>query len=249
MKNKFYYSIILVCLVLSYNACDKDSGPTAPVDIIPTNLFPFEVGREWVFDAIETDTAGNPIPGKTGKSRMKILMMMELVNRQAYMLVDTTTIADTSTIEVNLFSVDEKGNLWQYFFSTHDQPEFVKSISDLSILSGGIWLKVFNRELGINQVHTVLDSTLQVGPAPVQFKILSVIKNRTSLTVPIGHFNEVYPGEIEFQITAGNILTKYKFNIWLVPDVGFIKFRQPVTIDFGYSVQGYIIKELKSKNF
>lgn len=251
MKTKYFFSILILLIIIINFGCEKEKSPTGPSDAIPENLFPLEVGRQWVFDAFETDTAGYPIIGRTGKSIMKVLKLMELAGKQCFELVDTTKIADSTNVTYNYFHLDLKSNLWQYLFPISDQPgpEYIRLKTYTILYSDSGWLKIFNREIGFNQVHIVLDTILQTGEIPVRFRIQSLIRNRTSMTVPIGQFNEVYPGELEFQISAGIITFGYKFYVWLVPGVGFIKFKEPIAPDFGQPIKGYIIKVLRSKNF
>jgi hypothetical protein len=234
----FIFSFLLLSVFIT--SCKKDSWPITPSDEIPKNLFLLEVGREWQFDVKETDLAGNPIPKLTGNGIIRIIRSLTLQGKHCYQMLDSILFTDTTLhyTEVNFFHIDSKGNLWQYLLFESNDPA-----------TGPGWVKIFNRELGFDKTHTILDTTFRVDNTIVQFKMTSVIKRIVSITVPLGQFNNAYPGEMEMLIKFGASSISYKFHVWLVPGVGFIKFKEPVSADFGQPQTGWRIKELRSKNF
>lgn len=68
-------------------------------------------------------------------------------------------------------------------------------------------------------------------------------------SVTYDQFNEAYTTEMDIMLSVEAYSISYKYTLWLVPGVGFVKIKEPITADFGQPQTGCRIKELRSKNF
>lgn len=228
----------LFCLLILFSfflGCEKDSPTQPTVGQIPNNIYPLEVGRKWIYNYVETDTLGRPL-GNSGTYITSVVGVRAFAGKNAFIVVDSILTTDGIEVDTLLFHIDPNGNLWQYILFDDQRPEH-----------GPGWLMTYNRQKGLNVEHIIFDTT--VTEINASLRLTSIIRDKISLTVPIGHFNEVYPAELRMQLRSNLFNVTYTFNVWFVQNVGPIKFKEPVTDDFGQPIKGYKVRELRSKNF
>lgn len=242
IKVKVSVFLLIIFMSLNFVSCEKEKSPTEPVIQVPENLFPLQVGRYWKYNVTETDTLGEPI--RSGWGSTTVIAQQVYAGKNAYVLVDSLMMMpEYVVVDTNYFHIDETGNIWSYILFERMDPS-----------SGPGWLMLFNREKGLNQFHNILDSVItRPGlPFPIRLKMSSIIKEKTTLTVPLGSYNNSYPAELKMEMIVEpfqyvSLLNQY----WLVPNVGLVKLKESITAsgDFGYYIYAYRIKELVFKNF
>lgn len=242
IKMKLSILSLIIIMFLNFLSCEKEKSPTEPVIQIPENLFPLQVGRYWKYKVTETDTIGEPI--RSGWSSTTVIAQQVYAGKNAYVLVDSLTMMqEYVVVDTNYFHIDETGNIWSYILLESMDPS-----------SGPGWLMLFNRKKGLNQLYNIMDSSIMLPglPISVRIKLSSIIKEKTSIVVPEGSYNNSYPAELKMEMIAEpsfyvSLLSQY----WLVPNVGLVKLKEsiPASGDFGSNIYYYRIKELVYKNF
>jgi len=233
---------VVLFLIVFLNGCENSSGPSSTVSI-PADLLPLDVGRSWTFDAMEVDTSGNVIPNRIGTDIMTVKAYINFNGLNCYMLIDSLIIGSEINTDIDYFHIDSGGDVWQYI-------DLGVNSQDSAVIG---WRKILNRTIGIGQQHVVFDTTVQMQGMSTRFTITSVLKNADTITVPFGRFNNAYPFEmtyrIEIQFGQGTFTYSQTNYTWIVPGIGFVKFKEPLTQSQNQATGGYLIKELRAKNF
>lgn len=219
---------------ISQLSCQK------PQQGIPKNLFnPLTVvGKVWVYDWKRTDLNGNTIPGMTGTHVTKVIGMMPLEGKSAYVILDSTSYGDSTIIDTAYFHIDNEGNAWHYLLFERNDPS-----------SGPGWIMIYNVQMDFNERHVAYETTVQPPgyTSPITITISSVIRDKISMTVPYGSFKDVYPGELQFSFVGDSINYTHVIRQFFVEDVGSIKSIFDWVRDFPCEKIGYEVRELRDK--
>ncbi len=225
--SKIWGFILLLLLIVS---CEKEKSIVGPD--IPQNLFPLVVGREWIYDYKQTDLNEDTIPGRVGKAITKVIGDTQHCEKPAFIVIDSTMYGDISMVTRGLVHIDADGNLWV------DLP--------FEEVCSRRWIMVYNRKIGLNKRYIAFDTTVQLlgYSSPIKITASSIIKDKITLSVPYGRFDNVFPGELEISFEGQNLNFKFLIEHYMVPDVGIIKWKYDRVES--ESKVGYEIRELRA---
>lgn len=227
-------TVILLSFVIysiSIWGCKKET--TAPIETIPSNLFPLKVGNVWYYSGYEIDTAGAKISGTEFNSSTTIIGQIQFQGKNPFVVIDSFKYANRN-IEVDTLLVYLEGN---YLYAWVDLTGMV-GIPGFEYKK---WVPFVKAAGNLNEPYTILslDTTITVNyqgqllPLSIRINITGNISLKEQVQTPAGRYDS-YKFEA---LTTGSVsvggVTLASFTsknyIWFSSGIGPVKHETPAT--------------------
>jgi hypothetical protein len=205
--------VALTVLVSLFGGCKKNStGPENPEStlISESNLFPFVVGRMYVYSAYTLDTTGVKLPSSTHREATYIQGTATIGGKSSYRLIDSVYFTDGtfSYVDSSYFTV-ENGNLLTY---------------------QGAWITLFKPTAGIGAEYEGGSFTQTAFGIQVTVVVKCKISAKETVTTNVGAF-QAYKLEVKTTATFTGTTYQVLQYVWFADGVGPIKQQEPPQVD------------------
>ncbi|MCS7228413.1 MAG: hypothetical protein RMJ81_09720 [Candidatus Kryptonium sp.] len=220
---------ILVLLTFSFWGCKKET--TAPIETIPSNLFPLRVGNVWYYSGYEIDTAGAKISGTDFTSSTTIVRQEQFQGKNSFVVIDSFKYADRR-VEIDTLFVYFEGN---YLYAWIDL-----SVPDIRFTYKR-WVPFIKTGGNLNEPYTILnlDTTIMVSfqgqqlPLNIKANITGNISKKEEVQTPAGKFvSYKFEAIMTSSVSVGGVVVQTSSSrdyIWLSPGIGPIKHETPAS--------------------
>ena len=225
-----FFAAIALATGMAGGCKSNSTGPDVDPGITEANLFPFGVGRLYVYSAYTLDTLGVKVQSSTHREVTYVQGTVTIGGKSGYRLVDSVYFTDGTISHVdNTYFTVENGNLLTY--------------------QGGAWITLFKPSAGIN---TEYDGGSFIGSAfgiQVSVTVKCKINPKENVTTSAGTF-PAYKLQVKTGGSFGGVTFQILQYVWFADGVGPVKLQEPPQVDpiFGSKATG-TESLLVSKNF
>ncbi|MGH2569168.1 MAG: hypothetical protein ACRDGA_12590 [Bacteroidota bacterium] len=230
LKNSVPLLAVLLVSSSFMGGCKRGDNPLDELTAITeTNLFPFAVGRLFVFTAYTLDTTGKKIQSSTHREALYVRSAITIGGKNGFTLIDSVYFTDgtLSYVDSTYFASDD-GDLLVYY---------------------GTWVTLFKRSAGVDNEYDAGSFSETLFGVPIVLNVKCKIRPKESVTVPIGTV-QAYKLEVKTSTTLGGQTYEFLQYAWFADGFGPVKQQEPVQVDpvFGIRLNGSE-SLLVSKNF
>jgi hypothetical protein len=223
----------IMLLVFFLAGCTTSDNPVGDDGdaLASADLFPFGLGRTWVFSAYELDTLNSQkVPGTEHRQVTYVQGSAVIGLKGGWRTIDSTYFTDGS-----LASLDTT-----YYALEH---------GNLLAFTGTTWLTILDKSKGLDNEYEAGQFQYSVFGIPINVTVKAIIRARANMTVPFGSVR-AFKLEVKYLTNFGGQVLEVLNHFYFADGIGPVRIVEPVQFDpiAGKKVRGNEAV-LVSKNF